>query len=113
MGILTSVVVGATTASRSKARDTKRISDMKEIELGLALYFDVNKSYPASLNTLVSDKYLPVIPTDPAGGGYEYLASNGNRSYCIGVRLEGAIPNDSASCTSQASGSTANYKSQR
>ncbi|MBI5134278.1 MAG: prepilin-type N-terminal cleavage/methylation domain-containing protein [Candidatus Taylorbacteria bacterium] len=113
IGIFTSVVIGATNASRGKARDTKRISDMKEIELGLALYFDVNKVYPASLNTLVTEKYLPSLPGDPLGTAYEYLPANSNKNYCIGVKLEAGIPNDSATCTSASSGSLANYKSQR
>jgi prepilin-type N-terminal cleavage/methylation domain-containing protein len=113
MGIFTSVVITSTTSSRAKARDTRRISDMKEIELGLVLYYDVNKVYPVALSTLVTGKYLPSIPTDPAGSAYEYLTSNANKNYCIGVRLEAGIPNDSATCTSQVSGSTANYKSRR
>lgn len=113
IGVLTSAIVTVTTTSRAKARDTRRISDMKEIELGLAIYYDVNKAYPANLSALTAGKYLPEIPSDPAGGSYEYLTSNSNKTYCIGVKLEGAIPNDSVTCTSQASGSTANYKSQR
>ncbi len=111
IGILTAIVIGSTNLSRGKARDARRIGDMKEIQLALALYYDVNKSYPASLDTLVSQKYLPSLPTDPAGGtSYEYLASGS--TYCIGVKLEDAIPNDSATCTSSASSSTANYKAQ-
>lgn len=118
IGVLTSVVIGSTNASRIAARDTKRISDMKEIELGLALYFDVNKVYPAgsdtgALSILVTQKYLPEIPTDPTGTAYEYMTSNGDKSYCIGVRLEGPIPNDTVNCTSKSPVSNANYKSQR
>jgi prepilin-type N-terminal cleavage/methylation domain-containing protein len=113
IGILTSVIIASTTVSRAKARDTKRISDMKEIQLGLALYYDVNKVYPAgsditAVNILVTQKYLPDIPTDPSGVTYEYMVTNGK--YCIGVKLESEIPNDSATCTSKSSGSVANYK---
>jgi prepilin-type N-terminal cleavage/methylation domain-containing protein len=118
IGILSSVIIASTSAARGKARDNRRITDMKEIQLGLALYYDVNKSYPAgsdisALSVLVSQRYLPAIPSDPAGGAYEYLPYNSNKNYCVGVTLEGAVPNDSASCTSKSSGSTANYKAQR
>ena len=117
IGLFTSVLAASTTASRAKARDNRRITDMKEIQLGLALYYDVNRAYPAgtdasALDVLVTDKYLPAIPTDPAGGAaYEYMTSGGR--YCLGVTLESTIPDDSASCTSKSSGSTANYKATR
>jgi prepilin-type N-terminal cleavage/methylation domain-containing protein len=118
LGILTSIAIGALSVSRAKARDSRRIADMKLVQLGLALYFDVNKVYPAgsdisALNVLVTQKYLPEIPPDPAGGTYEYLPFNSNRNYCIGIRLEGVVPNDTASCTSKTSGSVANYKASR
>jgi prepilin-type N-terminal cleavage/methylation domain-containing protein len=109
IGILTSIVIGSTNISRAKARDSKRISDMKEIQLGLALYYDVNKAYPSDLASLVTDRYLPVIPTDPdALRSYEYLLVAGR--YCLGVTLEDIIPPDGATCTSAVSNSTANYK---
>ncbi len=109
IGVLLSVVLASTTLARAKSRDTKRISDMKEIQLGLALYFDVNRVYPADLNTLVGQRYLPSVPADPLGTAYEYLASP-TSTYCLGVTLESVIPSDNASCTSAASNSTANYK---
>ncbi len=116
IGILTVIGFGSIINSKEKARDARRVADMKEIQLGLALYYDVNKAYPASLSTLsdVGQKYLPSIPTDPeTGGAYEYLTSSGNEHYCIGVTLESTVPSDTASCTSKASGSVANYKAGR
>jgi hypothetical protein len=89
---------------------------MKEIQIGLALYYDVNKVYPAALSTLAQagQNYLPSIPTDPLGGtAYEYLSSSPFKTYCLGVKLESTIPNDSATCTSAISSSTANYKASR
>lgn len=113
LGILTSIVIASTVTSRAKANDTRRIADMKEIQLGLALYYDVNKSYPANLTVLATQKYLPAIPTDPAGGSYEYVPTGTPAThYCIGVRLQGSVPSDNASCALGA-GSTANYKAYR
>lgn len=110
IGVLSGVVLESTAVARAKSRDTKRQSDMKEIQLGLALYYDVNKAYPASLATLVSQRFIPELPSDPNGTAYEYLSASPFSTYCIGVKLESAIPTDGASCTSAASGSTANYK---
>ena len=115
MGILTVIFIASTSGVKSGAHDTKRQSDLKQIQLSLAIYYEVNRAYPASLSTLVSGGFLPSpLPSDPVGSGaYEYLASGTNNStYCLGTTLESAIPSDSASCTSQSSGSTANYKVQ-
>jgi prepilin-type N-terminal cleavage/methylation domain-containing protein len=117
IGMITAVGFGSITLARTKARDNRRVADMKEIQLGLALYFDVNRSYPAAL-TILDDsgqKFLPTVPVDPkTGAQYEYLPYNSNRNYCIGVMLEDstAIPNDSTTnvaCNSL----TSNYKAQR
>jgi type II secretory pathway pseudopilin PulG len=116
VGVLSVIAFGSILTAREKARDGRRISDMKEIQLGLALYYDVNKAYPATLSTLteVGQKYLPSIPVDPQNGNaYEYMTSGANARYCLGVTLENIIPNDNVSCTSAASGSTANYKASR
>lgn len=118
VGILTAIVIDSAAASRAKARDTRRISDMKEIQLGLAIYYDVNRAYPVgtdatALSVLASQKYIPEVPTDPQGGNYEYTGSA--TTYCVGVKLEntGNIPADfpSSSCTS-GTPSSANYKAQ-
>ncbi|HEU0080679.1 MAG TPA: prepilin-type N-terminal cleavage/methylation domain-containing protein [Candidatus Paceibacterota bacterium] len=119
-GFLTGIVLASTTVSRAKARDTRRVSDMKEIQLGLALYYEVNKAYPsgtgmAPLGVLVTDKYLPELPSDPGGGTYEYASYNGDKSYCIGAKLDdvSSAPNDNV--TTNATCNTAlpnsNYRS--
>lgn len=122
VGIVSTVVIGGTGESRARARarDNRRISDIKTIQLGLALYYDVNKSYPVGtdvsiLNTkLVLDKYLPEIPNDPTLGTYEYIGSL--TQYCLGAKLEVVTPpgdNDPGNCTSKQSGSVATYKVKR
>ena len=93
IGVLSTVVISSTSISRSRARDVRRIGDLKEVQLALALYYDVNRSYPLTLSTLLSDKYLPSIPTDPdPSKSYEYQL-NGIR-YCIGALLESTAPTD-------------------
>jgi prepilin-type N-terminal cleavage/methylation domain-containing protein len=118
IGVLTAVVTASTGAARAKARDERRKGDLREIQLGLALYYDVNKKYPlfsndiTDLNILLQQKYLPAIPTDPTTNlPYEYMVTNGK--YCLGAALENDPPDDSATCTSKASGSIATYKVSR
>ncbi|HEY0907939.1 MAG TPA: prepilin-type N-terminal cleavage/methylation domain-containing protein [Candidatus Paceibacterota bacterium] len=121
ISILTTVVIGATGASRARARDDKRTSDMKAIQIGLALYYDVNKTYPIGEgalvlhNTLVADKYLSEIPKDPTGADYEYIGvSSPLKKYCLGAKLEIlSAPSDNVACTSKTTGSTATYRVSR
>jgi prepilin-type N-terminal cleavage/methylation domain-containing protein len=120
IGILSTIVIAATGPARSEARDARRVTDVKSIQIGLALYFDVYRVYPTAAEGLAKlaasdQKFLPAIPTDPqTGGQYEYLPSNNNRSYCLGAKLEltSDIPPDTSSC-SLAGGSTANFKAGR
>ncbi|PIR57878.1 MAG: hypothetical protein COU71_01655 [Parcubacteria group bacterium CG10_big_fil_rev_8_21_14_0_10_38_31] len=94
IGILSSVVLASLNSARTKSRDAKRISDMKQLQLALELYFDSNSGYPSVINvaTLVTPGYIATIPTDPVGGGsYLYAAiGTGCTSYHIGTTLEDA-----------------------
>jgi prepilin-type N-terminal cleavage/methylation domain-containing protein len=92
IGILSSVVLASLNSARTKSRDAKRISDIKQLQLALEFYFDAEGGYPAALTdaNLVTPGYIAVIPTDPVGGGaYSYAALNaGCTSYHIGATLE-------------------------
>lgn len=46
IGLLASVVMVSLNGARKKARDTKRIADMKQIQTALDFYFDKNGQYP-------------------------------------------------------------------
>ena len=46
IGILSSTVLASLNSARSKARDTRRKADMKQLQLALELYYDSNGSYP-------------------------------------------------------------------
>jgi|CXWL01.1.fsa_nt_gi prepilin-type N-terminal cleavage/methylation domain-containing protein len=102
IGILSSVVLGSLSVARTKARDTRRIEDIKQIETALSLYFDTCKKYPPSIYAAysactggIAPNYIPVVPSDPVGGlNYTYAALDTNssaascESYHIGVVLE-------------------------
>ncbi len=121
IGLMTAILFGSTSSSRARGRDDRRVTDVKQIQLALALYLDVNRQYPSGgdasvLSVLVTDKYLPVLPVDPqTGAAYEYMTEVGSRRYCLGATLEDPtrMPSDNVTCTSKASGSTANYKVQK
>jgi len=74
IGILASVVLASLNTAREKSRDAKRVSDIKQLQLALELYFDSNAEYPDALGNL-APTFIPVVPTDPLGqASYEYDA---------------------------------------
>ena len=76
IGILSSVVLASLNSARAKGRDTKRISDMKQLQLALELYYDSNAGYPVAISgtELTGPGYIPAIPLDPTAATtpYEY-----------------------------------------
>ena len=118
IGILSAVVLASLNTARQKARDAKRIADIKQIQLALELYFDdFDTAYPATLAPLASD-YIPVIPLDPNGSAYSYaalLVSGNCTDYHIGATLENVnnpvLDNDSdaAASTGICTGSAADF----
>ena len=44
IGILSSVVLASLNSARQKGRDAKRISDVKQLQLALELYYDANRT---------------------------------------------------------------------
>lgn len=77
IGILASVVMGSLGSARSGSRDSKRIADIKNIELALRLYYLDKGFYPLDIYDAsgtyaandprngLKDGYMPVVPTDP------------------------------------------------
>ncbi len=65
IGILSSVVLASLNSARKKGRDARRVSDVKQLQLALELYYDINQSYPASLTALTTAGAISVLPVDP------------------------------------------------
>ncbi len=76
IGILSTIVMVSLNTARSKARDSRRFSDIRQIQLALQLYFDKNAAYPATLATLATAGFLNTEPKDPGAGNPVYL-------YCV------------------------------
>lgn len=93
IGILSSVVLASLNSARQKSRDARRVSDIKQMQLALELYFDANGGYPAS-TTPLAPTYIAAIPTDPqTQAAYSYAALGSGStcsSYHIGTYLEDA-----------------------
>jgi len=95
IGILSSVVLASLNSARLKARDAKRVSDVKQIQLALEMYYDDNSNYPVGITStlLVTPGYISTVPTDPStGSAYTYAALGSGTtcsSYHLGATLEG------------------------
>jgi len=124
IGILASIVLASLSTARAKGRDAKRVSDLKEVQLALELYYDSNGSYPLTIygspSPLVSGGYISVMPIDPNAGAcvndgdpgcYKYVALNSSNcgisctsatSYHLAALLESsnlsATGSDSDAC---------------
>lgn len=100
IGILSTLAVISLNNAREKSRDAKRISDIKQIQTALELYYNDNGGYPTTLimtggGSLVSGSvtYMGSVPSNPLPAGdtdpYSYTAYT-TTSYSIGFGLEGA-----------------------
>jgi len=93
IGILSAVVLTSLNSARQKARDARRISDLKQIQLALELSYDANGSYPTALDTtsIVTPGYMAALPQDPTDDtAFGYVRTGSGSGYVIGVQLEGA-----------------------
>ncbi len=95
IGILSSVVLASLNSARKKARDARRLADIKQVQTALELYFDANDStYPAggysALTSLVSGGFIPVLPSDPLSQAYQYCADSATdaTTYNLAATLE-------------------------
>ena len=98
IGILSSVVLSSLNTARGKARDGKRIAELKSLQIALELYYEANGTYPETKDLLVTSNYVSSLPVDPLNTGshvYSYTAvdTDGTASTCetyyLAVSLEG------------------------
>lgn len=102
IGILSSVVLASLNSARAKARDAKRLSDMKQMQIALEFYYDSFGEYPNSdfagcggwdssgdgtfITPLVSNKFLPTNLLDTtindSCGNYSYYRYSAGEAGC-------------------------------
>lgn len=104
IGMLSSVVLASLSSARGKARDARRKSDMKQLQIALEMYYDSSNAYPStggswwgvssnggSRTTSGANAYIPgltpdyisVLPVDPKDvrtgwSGYLYRSNGTN-----------------------------------
>ena len=89
IGVLASIVLASLNNARRKSRDARRITDVRQIQLALELYFDANLgndgaganvglSYPrngATPLSVLQPQFIAAVPTDPSTAAlYTYRA---------------------------------------
>ena len=84
IAILASIVLVSLNDARERARDVKRVGDIRQLQLALEGYYDANDAYPggdgsdttcAALSAISSDlvpMHIGSMPTDPGGGSVAY-----------------------------------------
>lgn len=106
IGILSSVVLASLNSARQKSRDARRVSDMKQLQLALELYFDTNRAYPVQTTqgalpaSLVTGGHMAALPVEPvsSNAAYQYISAAGGSSYCLGAQIEGTPPTPADTC---------------
>lgn len=115
IGLLASIVLVSLGPAREKARDARRQSDIRQINLAMEMCYDDascagDEQYPntaaganslANIDTDSSPLYL-AVPTDPKDTDpYQYTWTDGTAQfYCVYVQLE-AIADTTYFCASQ------------
>jgi prepilin-type N-terminal cleavage/methylation domain-containing protein len=99
IGLLSTLAVVSLNNARLKSRDARRVSDIKQIQTALELYYNDAGGYPPTGNADSGDAiayggttYMAVVPsapTPPTGNAYAY-ASSSTSTYTLTYTLEGA-----------------------
>ena len=115
IGLLASIVFVGVNAGRSKARDAKRLTDIKAIASALEFYHSDEDHYPVATGWVTgctisganwiadnndyswSDKYIKTMPRDPSescGGANEryYAYQSDGSTYQLTAKLENPSP---------------------
>lgn len=94
IGILATIVLVSLNTARQKARDARRIGDIRQVALALEMYADDNSAqYPgtdnteswSAMTTALEPTYMTVVPSDPGSGTYFYYPGSSNSTYVLGV----------------------------
>lgn len=102
IGILATIVLVSLNSARQKARDTRRLADVKQVALALEMYYDDHSAYPAvtgctSANwttmatAIQTDAYMSAVPNDPLNSGNNvYMYGGTTTTYTLRAYLENA-----------------------
>ncbi len=92
IGVLASIIVAGLSNAKASGRDARRISDIKNIQISLALYYNDNNKYPVDIyqNAPVGlvGTYMSKVPNDPSGTGntpYTYVGITASGNNCNNI----------------------------
>jgi len=94
IGLLTSATLIGLGSFRGAGRDARRLSDLRQIQNGLELYYAKYGNYPASAGwegeLTTGGIGIPSIPKDPSTNDSYTYSSDGctTGSYILGAKLE-------------------------
>jgi general secretion pathway protein G len=96
IGLLSSIILVGLGGFQARARDANRIADLRQVENGLALYYNRYRVYPNAntwdaLRTALTGAGVGVnrIPDDPLPGQtYQYAVSGDGQQYVLAATLE-------------------------
>lgn len=104
IGVLASIVLVGLGSFRSRGRDARRVSDIRETQNALEIYYAKYQQYPTAsswgemvnvivnggvgVSNIANDPLF--VPNDPASRSYSYGAGAGNQNYALMTTLEDA-----------------------
>ncbi|TAL20383.1 prepilin-type N-terminal cleavage/methylation domain-containing protein [Patescibacteria group bacterium] len=115
IGLLSTLAIIALNSARVKSRDAKRVSDIKQIQTALELYYADSSEYPIEAlavnlgntgqlklcdkassggwaDACTTTTYMGQVPKDPtAAQNYAYTAASPGSTYSITFTLEGVV----------------------
>lgn len=105
IGILSAIIMASLNTSRSKARDAKRVEEIRQMINGLEIYYNSTGSYPSKAQLQNPNKaqnplspYLWPIPRDPktnAFYNYTGIRQGANQSTaCVGYHIGASFENN-------------------
>jgi len=123
IGLLSTLAVVALGSAREKARDAKRLADLKQVQTALESYNNENGGvYPSAALAITlgstnyaclssagfavtgcANAYMDPVPSDPGTGSYSYISADGT-TYTITAALEGTVGNLTGTITITPSG---------
>ncbi len=97
IGLLSTLAVVALNNARAKARDARRVSDIKQIQTALELYAQDANGYPTALPGIGSamvfsgNTYMGQVPGNPSPNGCAYGYSGAGSTYALTFCLESSV----------------------
>jgi len=81
IGLLASILVINLTSARRRARDTKRVADIRNIQTATEDYYGKNGKYPTIISDLVSGTQIAMWPLDPLAPSGTSCSGNSDNCY--------------------------------